>query len=111
MMYIAVDSSTRAIVRRSSKNPTQYDLANFEIFTNSTTWGEYTHVDAFGVPYVYYDDPDNVEGTPTGHQELRRMAYKQEAYHLFIDWQIEQTPASETLYLDKLAEIELIYPP
>lgn len=41
---------------------------------------------------------------------LRKTAYTYESDHLYMEWQFDETPASEQVWRDKVAEIKLRYP-
>jgi len=43
-------------------------------------------------------------------QALRQTAYRAESDPLFLEWQYDQTPESEQLWRDKVAEIKARYP-
>ncbi len=41
---------------------------------------------------------------------LRKIAYQSESDPLFMEWQFDNTPESEQIWRDKVAEIKLRYP-
>lgn len=41
---------------------------------------------------------------------LRQVAYRAESDPLFLEWQYDQTPESEQVWRDKVAEIKARYP-
>lgn len=43
-------------------------------------------------------------------QAKRQVAYREESDSLFLEWQYDQTPESEQLWRNKVAEIKARYP-
>lgn len=57
-------------------------------------------------PEPYIEPPVTTEQILT----LRAAAYKAESDPLYMEWQYDQTPESEQIWRDKVAEIKARYP-
>ena len=84
-------------------------IKNMTYGQNSYTECSRDYLLAAGVPGVVIDEAQ-LNQQVFFAQQARRLAYVAESDPLFVEWQYDQTEASEKVWRDKVAEIKHRFP-